>query len=58
MRDFLRKPMLDDAGATAIEYALLACVIAMALFFGMNAFTTELIAIWQDIEAHSPATMK
>jgi len=31
MWNFLRKPMLDDAGATAIEYALLICPISKVL---------------------------
>ncbi|MFM9934970.1 MAG: Flp family type IVb pilin [Novosphingobium sp.] len=58
MLDFVRKPLVDQSGATAIEYGMLIGVIAMSLFFGMSAFTNQLISVWTDIVARSPTTVK
>jgi len=58
MWDFVRKLLQDDSAATAIEYGMLIGVIAMSLFFGMSAFTNQLIAVWLDIAAHSPSVAK
>ena len=58
MLDFVRKPLEDQAGATAIEYGLLIGVIAMSLFFGMNTFTNQLSLTWNSIVAHSPTEIK
>ena len=58
MWDFVRKLLQDDSAATAIEYGMLIGVIAMSLFFGMSAFTNQLIVVWLDIAAHSPSVAK
>lgn len=36
----------DDRGATAIEYALIACLIALGIIGGMNAFAGATDAMW------------
>jgi pilus assembly protein Flp/PilA len=58
MWDFVRKPLVDQSAATAIEYGLLLGVIAMSLFFGMSAFTDQLIIVWKVIENNSPTAVK
>ena len=57
MLDFVRKPLVDKSGATAIEYGLLIGVIAMTMFFGMSAFTTQLFILWNTIEANNDAAI-
>ena len=53
MLDFVRKPLVDRSGATAIEYGLLIGVIAMTMFFGMSAFTNQLFLLYQEVEVHT-----
>lgn len=52
MLDFVRKPLLDNTGATAIEYGLLIGVIAMTMFFGMSAFVNSLFLMYNVIDAN------
>jgi pilus assembly protein Flp/PilA len=49
MWDYVRKPLEDQTGATAIEYGLLIGVIAMTMFFGMNAFVNSLFLMYETI---------
>jgi pilus assembly protein Flp/PilA len=49
MWDFVRKPLEDQTGATAIEYGLLIGVIAMTMFFGMSAFVNSLFLMYETI---------
>ncbi len=51
MWDFVRKPLVDDTGATAVEYGLLAGLIAMSMFFGMNAFVNSLFQMYETIDS-------
>jgi pilus assembly protein Flp/PilA len=39
---FINKLMRDEAGATAIEYGLIAALIAVAAIAGMGALGTQL----------------
>jgi pilus assembly protein Flp/PilA len=52
MLDFVRKPLVDNTGATAVEYGLLIGVIAMTMFFGMNAFVNSLFVMYNTIDAN------
>lgn len=52
MFDFVRKPLLDNTGATAIEYGLLIGVIAMTMFFGMSAFVNSLFIMYNTINGN------
>lgn len=36
----------DESGATAIEYGLLAALVAVGAIFGMNALGNELLAMF------------
>ena len=50
MWDYVHKPLEDQTGATAIEYGLLIGVIAMTMFFGMNAFVNSLFLMYEAID--------
>lgn len=52
MWDFVRKPLVDTTGATAIEYGLLIGVIAMTMFFGMSAFVNSLFTMYDTINVN------
>ena len=52
MWDFVRKPLVNDTGATAVEYGLLIGVIAMPMFFGMSAFVNSLFTMYNVIDAN------
>ncbi|MBX9662688.1 Flp family type IVb pilin [Novosphingobium sp.] len=52
MWDYVRKPLVDDTGATAIEYGLLIGVIAMTMFIGMNAFVNSLHFMYNTIDTN------
>ncbi|MEI6643808.1 MAG: Flp family type IVb pilin [Novosphingobium sp.] len=52
MWDFVRKPLVDKTGATAIEYGLLIGVIAMTMFFGMSAFVNSLFLLYEAIDTN------
>ena len=41
---FITKLFLDDAGATAIEYGLIAALVAVASITAMNGMSTQLKA--------------
>lgn len=58
MLDFVRKPLVDDAGATAIEYGLLIGVVAMTMFFGMSAFVNSLHFMYNTIDGNLTAAKK
>ena len=45
----IRRPALllrDQAGSTAIEYALLAAVVSITAIAGMQAFATSMDQMW------------
>lgn len=52
MLDFVRKPLEDNTGATAVEYGLLIGVIAMTMFFGMSAFVNSLFVMYNVIDTN------
>jgi pilus assembly protein Flp/PilA len=39
----------DDRGATAIEYGLIAALVALAAMSGINLFAGEAIGMWDNI---------
>ena len=41
----------DEGGATAIEYALIAGLIFLALVLGVQSYTTNMSAVYASIEA-------
>lgn len=42
----LRRFMNDETGATAIEYGLIASLIALAIVAGVSAFANSLHDLW------------
>jgi pilus assembly protein Flp/PilA len=42
----LRRFMQDETGATAIEYGLIASLIALAIVAGVGAFADSLEQLW------------
>lgn len=42
MMRFVKRLWKDDKGATAIEYGLLAALVAVAIIVALNAVSTEL----------------
>lgn len=42
----LRRFMKDETGATAIEYGLIASLIALAIVGGVSAFADSLEQLW------------
>jgi len=48
----IRKFMQDEEGAVAIEYGLLAALIALAIVFGAKALGTNLCGIFNSIATY------
>lgn len=46
---FINKLIRDEAGATAIEYGLIAALIAVAAIAGMSALGTNLGATFNNV---------
>jgi pilus assembly protein Flp/PilA len=51
MSRFLRRGVSDDSGITAIEYALLASLIALAIIGAVTGLSTTMQNILDDIAA-------
>ena len=49
MRNMLQKFINDDSGATAIEYGLIAALIALAIIVGAGALGNALNSKFQSI---------
>jgi pilus assembly protein Flp/PilA len=47
---------LDEGGATALEYAIMGGLIAIALIGVLGTFGDELVANFQGIESEMPTT--
>jgi pilus assembly protein Flp/PilA len=58
MWDFVRKPLMDNTGATAIEYGLLIGVVAMTMFFGVSVFVNSLHLMYNAINTSIVAAKK
>ncbi|MBA2467552.1 MAG: Flp family type IVb pilin [Sphingomonas sp.] len=57
MRKILRRLLAGDGGATAIEYGLIAALIAVASIGGMSALGGGSGAMWGDIETEVADSM-
>ena len=57
IRTNLRKLLAGDGGATAIEYGLIAALIAIAAIGGMSALGGGAGAMWGDVQAEVEAAM-
>ena len=57
MQTYLNKTMAfiqDDAGASAIEYALLVSLIALAIVVGVTALGTKIAGVFTNAAAKLP----
>jgi pilus assembly protein Flp/PilA len=53
----LRRLLADRLGATAIEYGLIAALIAIAAVGGMNALGGGVGGMWSDLDTDIAAAM-
>ena len=53
----IRAVLADTRGATAIEYGLILSLIFMAMIGGVEAFSTQLIAMWNHVSSTSATAM-
>ena len=53
----LRRFHRDDRGATAIEYGLIAAVIAVGIILAMTAFGSSLSSMFNDVASRSANAM-
>lgn len=44
-----RKFMKDESGATAIEYGLIAALVAVAIIAALQTMTIELNSVFEDV---------
>jgi pilus assembly protein Flp/PilA len=51
MTSFIRKLVKDESGATAIEYGLIAALVAVAAIVGMTALGTSLNGIFTNVSS-------
>jgi pilus assembly protein Flp/PilA len=52
MFDLVKKFLVDEDGATAIEYALLASLIALVIIGSLNALAPKLSATFNEVSAN------
>ncbi|WP_137679048.1 Flp family type IVb pilin [Aurantiacibacter suaedae] len=53
---FFNKLARDEAGATAIEYGLIAALIAVAAITAMNALGDQLFAVFNEVNTEMGGT--
>ncbi len=56
MPEFIRKLVRESEGATAIEYGLIAALIAIGAISGFNSFGNGLTNMWGNIENNVKAS--
>jgi pilus assembly protein Flp/PilA len=49
MINMIKNFVKDESGATAIEYGLIAALVAVAIIFALTALGTELAGIFQQV---------
>lgn len=52
MTKSLERFLADDSGATAIEYALIAALIALAVIPSMNAMSNKLKTVFNEVSSN------
>ncbi len=57
MRELLRRFIAADDGATAIEYGLLAALIAIGLIAAFTAFGTGLQGLFNQVQTRAGGAM-
>jgi pilus assembly protein Flp/PilA len=56
MRNYLKQFLADESGATAIEYGLIAALIAVAIIVGASALGTNLNSLFNNVAGCIGAT--
>lgn len=46
----IRSVLVDDKGATAVEYGLIAAMIVIAMISGMSAFANATNGMWTKVQ--------
>ena len=49
MKSLFNRFIKDESGATAIEYGLIAALVAVAIIAALNAMTTQLNAVFGNV---------
>ena len=49
MIDLLKKLLLSDTGATAVEYGLILALIALATIVAISGVANETVGMWDDV---------
>jgi pilus assembly protein Flp/PilA len=57
IQEMMRKFSEDEAGATAIEYGLIASLIVIALIASMNTFGEASEGLWATVTSNVSAVM-
>ncbi len=47
----LKRLMLDERGATAVEYGLIAALIVIAMLAALQGVANETINMWDNVES-------
>jgi pilus assembly protein Flp/PilA len=51
MRNFIQRFARDESGATAIEYALIAALIAVTIVVSAGLLGEQIVAVFDDVTA-------
>lgn len=49
MIDLLKKLLLSDTGATAVEYGLILALVALASIVAISGVANETVGMWDDV---------
>jgi pilus assembly protein Flp/PilA len=52
MNSLITRLLVEEEGADATEYALLAALIAIALIFGATALGTKINGVFNNVQGH------
>ncbi len=53
MRGLVKRMLHDATGATVVEYGLLIGTLAIAVIFGMQVFSNQLVVLWQIVDGYT-----
>jgi len=52
MVNFLNRFRKNEDGSTAIEYALIMCIVALGIVSSLQSIPGYLVAIWTDVASY------
>jgi len=53
VRNFTRRLLHDNSGATAIEYGLIIGLISVSIIVGMQNFSNQLVVLYQIVDGYT-----